>query len=100
MAVTVTQDVIEMTAALDEVDIPIVPQSVRFVADPASLAGDIIQLIDPVTSGVLWAGYAGGVTGTEAELMSSGDKNARTWRNGVRLGTLTGDRGTVYVRYV
>lgn len=100
MVTSVTADVIQFTAAGDQILQPVVPQSVRFVADPASLAGDVIELVDPVTSGVLWSGYAGGVTGTEAELMSSGSLNSRVWPNGVQLGTLTGDRGTVYVRYV
>lgn len=100
MAISVTQDVIEFTEAGDEITFPIVPQSIRFVADPASLAGDVITFVDPVTLGVLWTGYAGSSTGTEAELMSAGDKNARAWRNGGRLDTLTGNRGTVSVRYV
>lgn len=100
MVTSITADVIELTTTGDQLLMPVIPQSVRFVADPASLPGDVIQLVDPETLGVLWTSYAGSATGTEAELMSSGSLNSRVWPNGMRLGTLTGDRGTVYVRYV
>lgn len=100
MAVTVTQDVIEMTAAADEILQPVIAQSVEFVPAVGSLMGDVVTLTDPVTGGVLWTRNVNGPIASRQTLMSSGDGNARAWRNGVRVGTLTGNNGTVYIRYV
>lgn len=97
MAVTVTQNVVELTAQGDQVAQGAVVQSVRVVADVSSLAGDVVELTDPVTGGVLWQTKVVSSVGAEAELTASGSKSGRTWRNGFRLNTLTGDRGTVYV---
>ena len=98
MAVTINQKagVIEFTAAGDEVRIPLMVKSVRFVADPAGtqMATDQIILVDPLaTSEVLWRTYGMATEATEAELIE------KMWHNGVRVGTMTGDRGLIYVSY-
>ena len=99
MAVTVEQDTIKMTAADDEVTIPLVVHSVRFVAEAGQLAADEIVLVDPVTDGELWRTFGGSATATEAELISAAVPHTSHWRNGVKVGTMTGNRGLVYVRY-
>lgn len=96
MAVVINQNagVISMSAADDEVAIPLQVKSVRFVAGAGQLAADVIQLVDPqATSEVLWATYGMSAQATEAELIE------KMWHNGVRVGTMTGDRGTIYISY-
>ena len=100
MATTVTNDVIEMTDAGDEFAQILTAQSIRFVGEAGSLAADVITLTDPVTTGVLWTSFAGGPFSSESELTTAGDKSGRTWPNGVRLDVLTGNRGTVYIRFL
>ena len=96
MAVTVNQasGYIEMTEAGDEVARYLNVKSVRFVSETGQLAADVIQLVDPqATSEVLWENY--GVADPSVE-EATGEK---AWRNGVRLETLTGDRGKVHISY-
>lgn len=100
MAVTVSYDTIRMSEAGDEVTIPLVVQSVRFVAESGNSSTDEVLLVDPNnTSEELWRTFAGSATGVEAELFTSGSRTGRVWPNGVRLHTLTGDNGFVYIRY-
>ena len=97
MATTVAQNVVEMTALGDQFLVPSIVNWVRFEADPASVATDVITLIDPVTSRVLWRTYAGSTTGVEAQLAASGDTGRRTWTNGFEVGSLPGNNGTLRV---
>lgn len=100
MAVSVSNNTVEMTAAGDEFLVTAIVQSVRFKGEAGSLPADQIEITDPVTGGVIWSSNATLANSSEAELMHSGNRSSRTWRNGFRLNTLTGDRGTVYVRIV
>lgn len=95
MAVTVNQNagIIIMTAAADEVTIPLKVKSVRFVAESGQQAADVIELQDPDTDEVLWATYGMSAQATEAELIE------KMWHNGVKVGTMTSDRGTIYISY-
>lgn len=95
MAVTVNQNagVIQLTAADDEVAMPIYVKSIRFVSEAGQQAADVITLVDPDTDEVLWPTYGMSATATEAELIE------KMWHNGLKVGTMTGDRGTIYVSY-
>jgi hypothetical protein len=96
MAVTINQNagVIQMTAAGDEVRLPLWVKSVRFVAEVGQLAADVIQLSDPLaTSEILWETFGMAATATEAELIE------KMWHNGVRVQTMTADRGRIYISY-
>ena len=99
MAVTVTQDTVELTAQGDQFLLCTIPQSVRVVASAGSLAGDVVTISDPVTSGVLWSTSLSGPNTSEAELTTAGNRNGRTWQNGFEVSVNTGDRANVYVRY-
>lgn len=99
MAVTITQDVIQMTEEDDEVTIPLNVLSVRFVAEVGNNAADAIILTDPVTGGVLWRTYAGSTTGVEAQLMAAGRNRGAHWPNGAALTGLPADNGLVYIQY-
>ena len=101
MAVSVANDTFELTAQGDAVLMPLVVQSVRFVAEAGQLAADEIILTDPVSGGVLWRTYGGSAIAAEAEMISTGGRSdSSKWTNGVELSTLTGNRGLVYVRYM
>lgn len=101
MAVTVANDTFEMTAQGDSILMPLVVQSVRFVAEAGQLAADEIILIDPVSGGTLWRTYGGAAIATEAEMISTGGRSDSShWSNGVEVGTMTGNRGLVYIRYM
>lgn len=96
MAVTVNQNagVIELTAAGDEVAMPVFVKSVRFAAGAGQLAADVITLVDPqATSETLWTTFGMSAQATEAELIE------KMWHNGFRVGTMTGDRGNIYISY-
>lgn len=96
MAVTVNQNagVIALTAEDDEVLLPLKVKSIRFVAGAGQLAADVITLVDPqAVSEVLWSTFGMAAQATEAELIE------KMWHNGLRVGTMTGDRGTIFVSY-
>lgn len=100
MAVSVANDTFELTAEGDDILMPLVIQSVRFVAEAGQLAADEIILVDPVSGGVLWRTYGGAAIATEAEMISTGGRASfSTWPNGVEVGTMTGNRGLIYLRY-
>ena len=100
MAVTVSYNKFRLDTAGDEINMPLIIQSIRFVAEAGNAAADVILLVDPTNTSIdLWRTFAGSATGTEAELQSAGDRSTRVWRNGVRLETLTGNNGFVYLTY-
>lgn len=100
MAAVAQQSNIVMAAAGDVFSNPLVATLIRFVPDAgASLAGDRVVLTDPVTTEILWEMTVQGPNVPESDPQAAGDRNNRTWPNGAVLSTLTGDRGTLYIRY-
>lgn len=91
----VSAGLIELTAAADQFVDSLVPLSVKFISEGATVAGDLAILVDPVTGDTLWSDVLSGPGDSKLEEFV----NLRTWPNGARLGTLTGDRGTVAIRY-
>ena len=100
MAVTVSYDTIRMDAAGDEVLMPLIVQSVRFVAEAGNTAGDVVRLVDPTNTSIdVWRKVVTGPTDNEPDLLTSGARTGRTWHNGVRLEELTDNDGFVLIRY-
>lgn len=96
MAIVINQfsGTIETDQAGDEIRMPFWIKSVRFVAGAGQLATDVIQLVDPLNpTEILWTTFGMATEATEAELIE------KWWHNGWRLGTNTGDRGTVFISY-
>ena len=88
--------IIEFTAAGDQVTEALFVKSIRWLSQSA-VNGDTLSIVDPSnTSNELWADFA------------AGPFHQADWRqlnppwyflNGLRIETLTGDRGTVTIEY-
>lgn len=96
--IIVAGDLLSFGAVNDVYPQGLVPKNIRFVPGATSVAGDVIQLVDPVTSEVLYDAILGANVEEKVEEIAVGGVLS-TWPNGVKVGTLTGNRGTVYIRY-
>lgn len=85
-----------MTAAGDQITDAIWIKSIRWNAGAASVADEVLDLVDPTATGdLIWTTVSAGSDYVEQTVYSS----PRFFRNGIRIQTMTNNRGDVYVEY-